>query len=429
MASTYYNASKGVWETVVHMGKGVPRKRFTGATAEEAQAKMAAAFPDPVVPVIGPHGAPGLDAKPNLVTVTGKVGQPLEMGDIGQMMRKYGLNPDDWQVERTVVNEWAGYHQLKVTLVPRLHMLLPSPARLDGPKYTTVKPVAGFQDSELVVILPDQQIPFQDDNLHQLVCDWLSYNKPDRMILSGDFYDFPSISRHPTKAHELKMGGVQECLDTGYRIARDYVDAAGPTCHERIIIPGNHEFRIQKFLLETVPQLFNLRRAADPETERLLSLAHLSRLDELGFTWAKDPVYEEDYPQGHVMLGGKLAVYHGWVARSKSGESALKTLEHLGHSVVVGHTHRQADVAHTFHESNGQLRTLRGVEAGTLARVRGGLGYTVAPNWQPGFVTVRLFPNGLFNIELAKYVNGVLIWGDQTYGKQRPTKRRLEAVA
>lgn len=299
------------------------------------------------------------------------------------------------------------------------------PARLEGPKYMAVPRV---QDgSELAVILPDQQIPFHDPELHLRVCDWLYANKPDRMILSGDFYDFPTISRHPRKAHELKMGNMQECLDVGYQIARDYVEAAGEGCYDRWVIPGNHEFRLQKAILENMPEFHGLHRP--DEQTRLLGLPHLGRWDELGFKWAVDPVFQEDYPQGHVNITEKIAVYHGWLARRNAGQTALATLDHLGHSVIVGHTHRQAIVGHTYHEIDGTLRVLRAVEAGTLARVRGGLGYAVAPNWQPGFATVRVHSNGTFNVELATYVNGALLWSDQAYGRSRPTKRRLEAVA
>ncbi len=106
---------------------------------------------------------------------------------------------------------------------------------------------------------------------------------------------------------------------------------------------------------------------------------------------------------------------HGWLARKGSGATALATLTYLGHSVIVGHTHRQALVYHTQHKIDGRVRIHCGIEAGTLAQVSGGLGYAVAPDWQPGFCTVYLNPDGTFSPSLATYVSGRLLWQGQAY--------------
>lgn len=433
--ATAYQRDNGHWRVVVELERGPNGRRrryFDAPTEEAAWKKMYAAYPAPMM--TGVESKPersGVTHQPDKsVTVVSELGKPLTLGDVDGLLRHHGLNPDDWQITNAVVNKWqtpaidkksgswtqVWNYQLKVSMKPKLHLVLPTAARLDGPRYDPLPFHFDTEGSRLYAILPDQQIPFHDPVLHELVCDWLTTNVPEGLIISGDFYDFPSVSRHPKKAHELRMGGIQECLDVGYQVARDYVIAAGETCTERYIVPGNHEYRLQRAILDSIPEFYNLHRPE--ESTRLFSLEHLSRLDELGFKWAADPVYEEHYPQGHVTLSDKLAIYHGWVVRPDSGASALKTLETLGHSVIVGHTHRQSDVSHTFHEIDGKLRILRAAEAGTLAKVKGGLGYSMAPNWQPGFATVRLFPDGMFNIELAKYVNGVLMWGDQRYFKK-----------
>jgi hypothetical protein len=41
--------------------------------------------------------------------------------------------------------------------------------------------------------------------------------------------------------------------------------------------------------------------------------------------------------------------------------------------------------------------------------------YTAAPDWQQGFATVEVWPDGYFNIDTAKYVNGALMWRDQRF--------------
>jgi hypothetical protein len=57
------------------------------------------------------------------------------------------------------------------------------------------------------------------------------------------------------------------------------------------------------------------------------------------------------------------------------------------------------------------------VEIGTMARIQGGLGYVPGgnANWQQGFATARIWPDGFFSADLAKFVGGSLVWANQRY--------------
>ena len=72
-----------------------------------------------------------------------------------------------------------------------------------------------------------------------------------------------------------------------------------------------------------------------------------------------------------------------------------------------------SEVFLTKHDIDGNTETLTGVECGTMAKIKQGLGYSVAPDWQAGFATATLFDDGKFNIDLAKFINGNLMWRDQ----------------
>jgi len=271
----------------------------------------------------------------------------------------------------------------------------------------------------LLAVLPDQQIPYHDPVLHDRVLEWLEDQRPDSVVLSGDVIDLPGLSRHDPKAHELE-DRVNRALKVTRGVLREYARASG--AGDLHVIPGNHEQRFQKFVIKNSQQLFDIDDPHGASAYKLLSLPYLLDLEMMGYKWASDPVYMEDWPYGHVTITPYLAVYHGWLARKNSGATALATLDHLGHSVIVGHTHRQAEVFHTYHQIGGELRTLAGVEAGTLALARGGLGYAVAPNWQPGFATAWLWPDGMFDVGLAKFVNGALLWDGLRYdGRGRAT--------
>jgi hypothetical protein len=367
---------------------------------------------------------PGVRVSPGGVTVIAEPGKMLNLGDLRRLIESRGMNPDDWAIKDQVINEWTGFAvidkrvvtatntQLKVRLEPRPNLQFPIPARTDGPKWTGKPRGLDGRKSLLVAIFPDQQIPYHDRGLHDSALGWLEQNKPDRVVLSGDAADLPTVSTHPVKAHELNTS-LKKGIHTTYGVFRDYRMAVPDA--EMDLVPGNHEMRLQNSILRFFPQLYGLTRPGDDLA--ILSLPYLLRLDELGIKWATDPVYKQDYPYGHVVLNKNLAVYHGWLAKEGAGTTALATLRHLGHSVIVGHTHRQAYTPHTYHEISGKQRVLGGWEAGTMAMSRGGLGYSVAPNWQQGFMTVRLYPDGLFKAEHATYVNNVLLWGEQRFVK------------
>src|SRR5208283_445858 len=128
--------------------------------------------------------------------------------------------------------------------------------------------------------------------------------------------------------------------------------------------------------------------------EKALSPKFLLRLDELKIEYV-DP--EGPYALAQINLSPKLAVRHGWIARKGSGASALDTLEHLGYSVIVGHTHRQSLVYKTTHDIDGAPATLTAAEAGCMCRVnqtpidgRRWPNYSPVPDWQQGFSTVTV---------------------------------------
>lgn len=270
----------------------------------------------------------------------------------------------------------------------------------------------------LIAVLPDQQIPHHDPKVHELVLYWLSQNSPDTIVISGDAIDLPMLSRHGWNPKMVKdpVSATQFGLDSTRKVLSEYGEASG--ADDLYFIPGNHEERLQRYIIQQAPMLFGLRKAdAEEQADSVLSLPYLLGLSNLGYQWITGQTGE--WPQAELKLSKYLAVRHGWLARKQSGASAHATLDHLGYSVIVGHTHRQGQVYRTRHCLDGSLTINTAVEAGTLALTKGGLGYAVAPDWQPGFAVVRLHANGQFNITLAHAVGGALLWENQRFYRSR----------
>lgn len=349
----------------------------------------------------------------------------LSLDDPDAMLRERGLEPKDWVIDAATINEWDGpsqegpvtYHQAKIHLKRKLDTLIFA-ARSDGWKAPPPKPVE-TTGTRLIVINGDHQAPFHDEKLHYLFCGFLEENKPNELISLGDKVDFPDISRH--RLDPENTATVNECIQAGYDLFRAERQAAPDT---RIrLMPGNHDERIRNILLDkpVARPLYGVKQADTPDDpgNPVLTLPHLLRLDELDVEWV-DP--EGPYDLAQIKLSPKLAVRHGWIAKQGSGASALATLEHLGYSVIVGHSHRQSLVYKTTHDINGDTTTLTGVEAGCMCRIdqqsrkeRKFPNFTVLPDWQQGFCTVTIHPDGLFRVEHATYVNGALLWRGQRY--------------
>lgn len=352
---------------------------------------------------------------------------PPVLDDPDTMLRDRGLDPEDWEITSLGVNEWDGpqkdgtvvtYYQAKFTCRRRKPQCELLPPRTDGPKRKRVQRAPVKDDAELIVVVGDHQAPFHDPKLHELFCEWLEVNQPHRGVHLGDLMDFPDISRHPDDPDNV--AAANECLQSGYDLMADIVEASPTT--EWSLMPGNHDERLRRYVIDKAPRIHGLKRADSPESfgQVVHDVSYLLRLDELGVEYV-DP--RGPYDLAQVELSKNLAVRHGWIVRQKGGESAYKSLEKTGYSILVGHTHRQAIVQHSVPEISGRMRQLLAAEIGCMCRVDDVRGaddrmfpsYTPMADWQQGWCTVNVWDDQKFHIELATYVNDVVMWSGQRF--------------
>lgn len=349
------------------------------------------------------------------------------LNDPDSMLRERGLDPEDWSIEGVTVNEWDGptaegttvtYKQAKLQLRRKKPEFAIVPARADGwkPSRDYLRTVS-TTEFKTVVLIGDQQAPFHDRKLHELFSAWLKFNQPDEGVLIGDTVDFPDISRH--RDNPDNVASVNDCIQSGYEILRDYVAASEGTQWTKLI--GNHDERIRNFVIDQAKALYGIKRAttSDQLDEKVLDVGYLLRLDELGIELV-DP--KGGYSNAQVSIDDAIAVRHGWLTRKGSGATALASLEALGYNIVVGHTHRQSLVQKTLHNIDGSTKTVYGVEAGCMCSMNGEEvegrrfpDYTIAPDWQQGFAVATVYRDGTTNIELATYRDGSLFYRDQRF--------------
>jgi hypothetical protein len=236
----------------------------------------------------------------------------------------------------------------------------------------------------------------------------------------GDFYDFPDI-RPGHRVYPEHNAKVTECLQAGYDVQRGIIEASPDTEWEMLL--GNHDTRFYNIGLDQTPNLSDARRPVTWEGEGgepIPDLAHAGRLDELG---VKVVYNQGHYENDQINLSQHLAVRHGWVTRKTAGSSAQATLDSLRYSIMIGHTHRQSLVYHTTRDIDGQTTTLQAAEIGCMCRLsqipdeqgRVFPNYVTNPDWQQGFMTAVIWPDGKFALTPAIFVNNTLLWRDQRY--------------
>lgn len=319
---------------------------------------------------------------------------------VAEIMTDYGFSPAEWTVTKSEIKE-GKVGVVKLTLAPVT--VVPARVREEGVVWPRWDGAVHTKAGSKGLVLSDHQISHHDRDLHRLACEFIHEFEPDFLVINGDFLDNPTVSRWPANpAYDMPL---QECIDDGYEVLSDYLTAAGAAHRpvRRVLMEGNHDKRPSDYLQGHAPEFVDLRRGGDvPGAPSVNSIAHLLRLDELGVEWLGG------WPHSQLVLSPHLAVRHGWLVKSKAGATALATLERLGHSVIVGHVHRQAIVHHTVRDINGHPSLLVAVEGGTMASLD--LGYDPAQNAQQGFVVVHLFEDGDYSVSLATFAKGRLFW-------------------
>lgn len=338
---------------------------------------------------------------------------------VEQVMTRHQLDPEIWEAQRVLPNVWeanAGggikipLYQFKVWFLKKVPIDAIFPATV-GPRIAPPKQ-PDYSQPILTVIPTDQQNPYRLGALHELFLRFLKENRPAQGIVAGDLLDFGHISRH--RDDPAWAATVQDCIQTGFDCLYDYRNAYEDCAWT--LIKGNHEDRLRNEMLERSERLYGLTAAQYPGEEPeewVYSLGHLLHLKRLGVVYS-EPIGTYEFVQ--VPITDQIAVRHGHKT-VKGG--ALKTVEELGHSVVVGHTHRQSINRKTrWNSITNTSRVITAVEAGCMCQTEGGLGYANAgtPDWQNGFVTVTSFPDGGFSVDLASFEQeGILRWRDQVY--------------
>lgn len=186
------------------------------------------------------------------------------------------------------------------------------PIPREDPTVYELVPVAG-RDLLRVLFVGDAHIPYENKASWALMMTAMIDFKPDIIVITGDFGDMKAVSSHlknPIDKTRLKWEVEQ------INLRLDELDELGAST--KIYIAGNHEDRLQRYLQEKAPELFDF-----------LNVPQLLALEDR--RWEYVP-----YKQ-HTEIGALYATHDVGTAGVNSARKALDTFMH---SVVTAHSHR-----------------------------------------------------------------------------------------
>ena len=230
-----------------------------------------------------------------------------------------------------------------------------------------------------ILVVPDCHHPFVDELAWALFLKCAKAWKPDYCVIIGDFADFFSVSFH-TKSPAVRYDLESE-VNATVDALEDLTSALPKKC-KRIFCAGNHEFRLERYLSEKAPELFNT-----------VSIPKVLQLKEHG--WKYVP-YKETHRIGQIHFTHDLG---------RSGKhAAAQSLADFGDNIVIGHTHR----GNVVYGGTVSGKTHVGMSVGWLGDTDD-IDYMhkakVNRDWQHGFGTIHMEPNGTGHAQFIPIVN------------------------
>ena len=248
---------------------------------------------------------------------------------------------------------------------------------------------------ETAIFFPDAHIPHQNDNVIRAILGLMDDIKFDKMIIAGDFLDLGCISHWNRNRHRtLEM----KRLKSDYIMANgllDEFDRRLPRDCEKYFLKGNHE-KWADDLLEEMPALEGLIEPKD-----LLSL--------------KERNYEI-YEYNQLLKLGRLYVTHGIYA---GGNPIKKHLDELKVNVLFAHTHT---LGMKLSSSPARDIAFAGYNIGCVCDLAPDYMKNRPNAWTHGFAIGYFYPNGYFDVQLVRVVDGRFVFNGKMYDGNKKCK-------
>jgi predicted phosphodiesterase len=233
------------------------------------------------------------------------------------------------------------------------------------------------------LICGDIHYPFDDSRAVNIMLKIQQHCRPETVILNGDILDFAELS-HFTR-DKLEDKPIRESITDACELIEKLQRYSDVVYHM-----GNHEARLQKYLLSNAPEvehLIKFNKLINTELNIPIKIVESIGRDTM------EKYFDDQLLVGHFNRVSRYSAY-----------TAKMLVEDYKVNIVQSHTHRLGNFFTT-----GVDRIYQGHEAGCLCDVHPV--YTHSPNWQQGF----LMCYDAFNIETVRIRDGECLYRGRMY--------------
>ena len=231
---------------------------------------------------------------------------------------------------------------------------------------------------ERVLAMADLHIPYQHELSIDTMLDFAQKYNPTIIVILGDLIDFFKISRFTEAKMPGKKSVKQEMI-----CAKKFLDKIRALFPDAKIIyyQGNHELRLERFILKNASEIYELIENLIPITLDLpgLGIEYKTRPFAIGKLW---------YLHGHEKPAGGNPE---WV----TNVIFKYVLDHF----ICGHYHR--DQKNSYKRIDGTVFV--GMSLGYLAQE---MEYAILNKWSRSFATIDYNEKGFFKMQGYKIING-----------------------
>jgi predicted phosphodiesterase len=239
-------------------------------------------------------------------------------------------------------------------------------------------------------IVNDTQVPYHDPRAVEIAAQIIEEYNPDHLLYNGDIADFHALSKHEPRRHErANMVSFQEEVERTIVIQDKLYRANakrirnGKARIKRHMVDGNHEDRLERYLGTGLQSIIGNLKG--------LHMEEVFSYKKRGFSSYRP------YGDG-IWITKNLFVYHGSYVTSQPGGSVAKEVVNMGASVIMGHTHRRAEIR--FKQGNHEHM---GIESGCLCQLSAS--YAPMTNWAHAMVTVDVYDDRHWNATVHDIIN------------------------
>lgn len=247
-----------------------------------------------------------------------------------------------------------------------------------------------------ILIISDVHVPYQIDLTP--LWNFLKIYDPHRVIIAGDLLDFYKASKFLTHPHYGYT--IKDELDQGrmfLELLRDKCPGA-----EVDYVCGNHDYRLEQFILRQTPELVGIPELTVPE---------MLKLTNFRVNWFPVKEFATSFVDNWVDIaddsGRVVHIGHFNKAAADSGMTVRGLMMKRGGSFIQGHTHRAGMIFRRNMDGTQDF----GIENPCLYDY-GQAPYTSDMNWMQGWTIIT---DGIPELIVLDPNTKYFSWGGKIY--------------